>query len=49
VKRPKRFIRNMAAAVRDMEGFDWFYLSFFVFASTLFWAVVAELQKEIQG
>jgi hypothetical protein len=39
----------MAAAIRDMDWFDWFYLSFFVFASTLFWAVVSELQKEIRG
>ena len=49
VKRTKRFIRNMSAAISDMDWFDWFWLSFVAFASSLFWAVMSELQKEFRG
>lgn len=41
----KRFVRF----VRSLDWFEWFYLSFIVFASTLFFTVVAELQREIRG
>ena len=41
----KRFIRY----VRRLDWFEWFYLSFIVFASTLFFTVVSELQKAIKG
>lgn len=41
----KRFVRF----VRSLDWFEWFYLSFIVFASTLFFAVVSELQREIKG
>lgn len=41
----KRFIRY----VRRLDWFEWFYLSFIVFASTLFFTVLDELQKEFKG
>ena len=45
----KREVKRFVRFVRNLDWFEWFYLSFIVFASTLFFAVVAELQKEIRG
>lgn len=45
----KREAKRFARFVRRLDWFEWFYLSFIVFASTLFWAVVSEIQKEIHG
>lgn len=41
----KRYVRFL----RRLDWFEWFYLSFIVFASTLFWLVLSELQREIKG
>lgn len=41
----KRYVRFL----RRLDWFEWFYLSFIVFASTLMFAVIAELQKEFKG
>lgn len=45
----KREVKRFARFIRSLDWFEWFYLSFIVFASTLFFAVVSELQKEIRG
>lgn len=39
----RRHILGFARSVRGMDWFDWFYMSFIVFASALFCAVVDEL------
>lgn len=44
----KRFVKGFQPAVKAMDWFDWFYLSFIVFASTLFWAVMSELMSEFR-
>jgi hypothetical protein len=39
----KGFVRGFKPALNDMDWFDWFWLSFLVFASVLFWVVIDEL------
>lgn len=41
----KRFVKGFSYAIKDMDWFDWFYLSFIVFASALFWTVWHELDR----
>lgn len=45
----KREVKRFVRYVRRLDWFEWFYLSFIVFASTLFFAVLSELQKEFKG
>lgn len=45
----KREVKRFFRYVRRLDWFEWFYLSFIVFASTLFFAVLSELQKEFKG
>lgn len=44
-----RPVRRYVRFIRRLDWFEWFHLSFIVFASTLFWTVMSELQKEIRG
>jgi len=48
-RRVKRFARGFIPAIKATDWLDWFWLSWVVFASALFWAVLAELQKEFRG
>lgn len=41
----KRFIKGFKPALKDMTWFDWFYLSFIVFAGALFRGVMSELME----
>lgn len=38
-----KFIKGFGSLFKQMDWFEWFYLSFIVFASWLFWTVVDEL------
>lgn len=42
----RRHIRGFVKSVRALDWFEWFYLGFIVFASTLFCAVVDILWNE---
>lgn len=35
--------------VRRLDWFEWFWLLYVVFVSTLFWTVVDEIDKAIHG
>jgi hypothetical protein len=41
----KNFMKGFKPALKHMDWFDWFYLSFIVLASALFWAVMDELME----
>lgn len=41
----RRHVRGFVKSVRALDWFEWFYLSFIVFASALFWTVVDILWK----
>ena len=41
----KTFIEGFKPALKSMDWFEWFYLSFIVFASALFWLVLDELME----
>lgn len=45
----RTFVKGFAAMFRSFDWFEWFYAVFILFASTVFWAVVHDLNREING
>lgn len=41
----KTFVKGFKPAIKNMDWFDWFYLSFIVFAGALFRGVMIELME----
>lgn len=41
----KAFVKGFGSLFKQMDWFEWFYLSFILFASVLFWMVWHELNR----